>query len=126
MRNVLLTKCLVLLALLTIGAIVSCDTIKVPGNVAGQCVNAGGQGQGFMSVQIYSLETGHVEHSQNTNDSGSFMFKMVDPGEYGIRVIPIGGGEIPDDIETFKLSSGKTIQLVITLYREGLPETTEE
>ncbi len=89
--------------------------INIPGKVAGQILNAAGQGQGFISVQVCDAESGKVVDQTTAEDSGNFFFNSVESGEYIIKVLSMGGGEMPSDAKPFKLGAGKTESLTITL-----------
>jgi hypothetical protein len=112
------------LALLLLGAVVafsvacnSCNVVSnIPGNVAGQIMNEAGQGRGFVSVQLVDTATGIAWGMENADDTGNYMFKNVDTGTYIIKVISIGGGELPSNAEEFRLSPGKTLKQDIIIY----------
>jgi hypothetical protein len=100
----------------------SCNVVgNIPGNIAGQVMNEGGQGRGFVAVQLVNVETGQVWGTENTDDKGSYMLKNVDPGKYILKVLVIGGSELPTDCEEFSLSPGKTLKkdLIIQDAPEG-------
>lgn len=88
--------------------------LGIPGKVAGQVLNAAGQGQGLVSVQLCN-PSGEVVQQMTAEDSGNFLFDKVDTGEYTIKILDMGGGEMPTDAQSFKLGAGKTVSLVITL-----------
>jgi hypothetical protein len=119
-RKVAVLIC-VLVALLV--ASVGCDKFKkggslninIPGNVAGQILNEAGQGQGFISVQICEQGSGKVVQQGTAEDSGNFFFDKVPSGEYIIKILSMGGGEMASDAKPFKLGPGKTQQLTIIL-----------
>jgi hypothetical protein len=92
-----------------------CDKIKIPGNVAGQVFNDGGQPQGFVSVQLIDPANGAILQSELSNESGNFMFKQVDPGSYILKVMGMGNKELPSDAKEFKLAPGKTATVNVTL-----------
>lgn len=122
MNNVLIVKGLAAVLSLVIFILGSCNVVSnIPGNVAGQLVNQAGQGQGFIAVQLVDVATGQLMYSENANDTGNFMFKTVEPGEYKIVAMPIGGGEIASDAKPFKLAPGKTVTFTVTLYRDQAP-----
>ncbi len=122
MNNVLIVKGLAAALSLAVFVLGSCNVVgNIPGNIAGQLVNEAGQGQGFIAVQLVDVDTGQVMYSENANDTGNFMFKGVDPAEYKIVAMPIGGGEIPSDAEPFTLAPGKTTTVTVTLYRGEVP-----
>lgn len=103
----------------------SCNVVgNIPGNVAGQIMNEAGQGRGFVSVQLIEVETGMPWGMENADDTGNYMFKNVDPGTYLIKIISIGGGELPSDAKEFKLSPGKTLKQDIIIY--SAPPEAEE
>jgi hypothetical protein len=121
-NNVLIVKGLAAVLSLAVFVLGSCNAVgNIPGNVAGQLVNEAGQGQGFIAVQLIDVATGQLMFSENANDTGNFMFKGVDPAEYKIVAMPIGGGEIPSDAKPFKLAPGKTVTITVTLYRDQVP-----
>ena len=89
--------------------------MKIPGNVAGQITNEGGQGQGFMSVKLINVKTSEEVQVVTAEDTGNFFFEKVDPGEYIIKLVDAGGGEMPCDAKQFKLGAGKTLTIPIVL-----------
>jgi hypothetical protein len=91
-----------------LGLTTGCDkfNLNLPGNVAGQILNEGGQGQGFVSVHLVS--TDGAEMVETSSDTGNYMFKEVKPGTYIIKTFAIGGAELPNDAVEFKLGPGKT------------------
>jgi hypothetical protein len=89
--------------------------LKIPGNVAGQVTNSGGQGQGFMSVKLCDAKSGAEVDVVTAEDTGNFFFSKVDPGEYIIKLVNTGGGEMPTDAKPFKLGPGKTTTLAIVI-----------
>lgn len=122
MNNIFVVRGLAAVLSLVVFLLGSCNVVgNIPGNVAGQLVNEAGQGQGFIAVQLIDVATGMLMYSENANDTGNFMFKGVDPAEYKIVAMPIGGGEIPSDAEAFKLAPGKTVTITVTLYRDQAP-----
>lgn len=107
--------CMVLLAF----ALASCNLVKnIPGNIAGQLMNEGGQGQGFIAVQLVDAETGQLVVTENADDKGNFMFKGVTAGKYIIKTVPVGGGELRNDCEEFNLAPGKTLTKNVIIYRD--------
>jgi hypothetical protein len=125
--NIIISGRLAAVALgLILAALGSCDFgSTIPGNVAGQLINEAGQGQGFIAVQLVDTSNGQVAYSMNADDQGNFMFKGVETGVYKIKTVPIGGGEIASDAKEFRLTPGKTINITVTLYRGGAPDTSE-
>jgi len=122
MSNILLAKCLAAVLGLVVLALGSCNIVSnIPGNVAGQLVNETGQGRGFISVQLYDVATNQMMYAETANDSGNFMFKTVDPGEYIIVAKPIGGGELNSDAKPFKLAPGKTLTITVIIYQDEEP-----
>lgn len=95
-----------------------CDKIKVPGNVAGQLINEGGVGQGYLSVRLCDAKTGADVATQTAEDSGNFFFDHVDPGRYIIKTYYGGEKEVPNDCKPFTLAFAKTLKLTITLYTQ--------
>lgn len=110
-----MAACLLLAAF----ALGSCNVVgNIPGNVAGQLMNEGGQGQGFIAVQLIDAETGTLVVSENADDKGNFMFKSVEPGRYTIKTVPVGGGELRNNCEEFNLTPGKTLTKNVIIYRD--------
>jgi hypothetical protein len=104
-------------------------TARMPGNVAGQILNEGGAGQGFVSVHVVCLDTDTDliggEMVDNASDTGNFMFTQVPPGNYIIKVFAIGGDELPSDAKQFKVMIGKTVNQTVTvsnLKKDTIPE----
>lgn len=89
--------------------------VKIPGNVAGQVTNEGGQGQGFMSVKLCDAKTGAEVQVVTAEDTGNFFFDKVDPGEYVIKLMNTGGGDMPCDAKPFKLGAGKTVTVTVVI-----------
>lgn len=89
--------------------------LKVPGNIAGQVTNEGGQGQGYMSVKLCDAKSGAEVDVVTAEDSGNFFFSKVDPGQYIIKLVNTSGGDMPSDAKPFKLGPGKTLTLSIIL-----------
>lgn len=117
---------LLLLALL-VGA--SCDKIQsgmkaIPGKVAGQVLDSHGQGQGYLSVELVNVETGTTDYKQNTEDNGGFFLDGVVPGKYTLKVMQVGGVEIPNDQGEINLTPGKTLNLTVTINREKQADQT--
>jgi hypothetical protein len=113
------TGLLVLLAFAVSISCGSCNLVRqIPGNVAGQIMNEAGQGRGFVSVQLFDVNAGTEWGMENADDTGNFMFSSVDPGTYIIKVVSIGGGELPTDAKEFKLLPGKTLKQDIIIYDE--------
>jgi len=99
-------------AALAIAVIGSCNVVSnIPGTVAGQVMDAAGNGRGYVAVQLIEIETGQPIFVENANDAGNFMFKNVDPGKYKLKVMTVGGGELATDAEEFNLSPGKTVTI---------------
>jgi len=115
---------LVVLAAVSFSAVCgSCNIVKqIPGNVAGQIMNEAGQGRGFVSVQLFDVNAGTEWGMENADDTGNFMFSSVDSGTYIIKVIAIGGGELPTNAEEFKLMPGKTLKQDIIIYDQPMDE----
>lgn len=95
---------------------------NIPGNVAGQVMNSAGAPYGLVSVQLVDADTNRVAEQMNANDMGNFMFKGVDPGNYIIKIKPIGGGELPSDAKQFRLTPGKTVTQNIIVDPAGRTE----
>ena len=105
--------------LLAAFALGSCNVVgNIPGNIAGQLMNEGGQGQGFIAVQLLDAETRTLVTSETADDKGNFMFKGVEPGRYIIKTVPVGGGELRNDCEEFNLSPGKTLTKNVIIFRD--------
>lgn len=95
-----------------------CNKIKIPGNVAGQLINEGGVGQGYLSVKLCDAKTGVAVQTQTAEDTGNFFFDHVDPGRYVIKTYFGGEKEVPNNCKPFGLSIGKTLKLTITIYTQ--------
>lgn len=115
MKRFVILTCLVL-AVLSM-AVAGCDKLKlnIPGNVAGQVTNEGGQGLGFMSVKLCDAKSGAEVQVLTAEDTGNFFFEKVDPGEYIIKLADSSGADMPSDAKPFKLGPGKTLTLTVML-----------
>jgi hypothetical protein len=89
--------------------------ISIPGTVAGQVTNEGGQGQGYMSVKLCDAKSGEEIQVVTAEDTGNFFFDKVEPGEYIVKLSNTGGGDMPCDAKAFKLGPGKTQTLAIMI-----------
>lgn len=120
MKRVVIIICLALAVLCLMVA--GCDKLKlnIPGNVAGQVTNEGGQGIGFMSVKLCDATSGAEVQVVTAEDTGNFFFEKVDPGEYLIKLTNSSGVPMPSDSKPFKLGPGKTLTVAVMLKS---PET---
>lgn len=114
-----LTGLLLINAVIIVMACNSCNVVgNIPGNIAGQVMNEAGQGRGFVAVQLIDAETGQLWGTENADDKGGYMLKNVDPGKYIIKIVQIGGAELPTNAEEFSLSPGKTLRKDIIVREE--------
>lgn len=106
-----------LLAAVLLLAALGCDklNINIPGNVQGQVINAAGQGQGYLSIKLCEATSGKEVQVMTAEDSGTFFFEKVPAGEYIVKVVNVGGSELPCDAKSFRLGTGKTVRLTVTL-----------
>ena len=110
------------MAALAIAIMGSCNVVgNIPGTVAGQVMDAAGNGRGYVAVQLID-ETGVPLFVENANDAGNFMFKNVDPGKYKLKVMTVGGGELQTDAEEFNLSPGKTVTINLVVQDQSKSE----
>ena len=118
-RTLLIVAVVMVLGALALG-IGSCTTLKkIKGNVAGRVQTAEGRGMGYVSVALVDTETGSEEDRMTAEDSGSFMFREVDPSTYIIKVFTVQGDEIPSSCEEFTLGPGRTANIDVTLTGGG-------
>ena len=111
-----------IVAALAIAIMGSCNVVgNIPGTVAGQVMDAAGNGRGYVAVQLID-ETGIPLFVENANDAGNFMFKNVDPGKYKLKVMTVGGGELQTDAEEFNLSPGKTVTINLVVQDQSKSE----
>jgi hypothetical protein len=116
---------LLLIAVLcgTVLTLASCNKLsgalkKVEGKVAGQVMNDAGVGRGYVTVKLEPTDPAAGDAiPTTTEDSGSFMFDTVPPGEYVMKVY-IGQGtqtELPSDTPTVNVAPGRTVMQNIML-----------
>jgi hypothetical protein len=101
----------------------SVSKLSIPGTIAGQVTNEGGQGQGYMSVKLCDAKSGEEVQVVTAEDTGNFFFEKVDPGEYIIKLASTSGGDMPCDSKAFKLGPGKTETLTIMIKSTETPAT---
>jgi hypothetical protein len=98
----------------------SCDKMKVniPGKVQGQLLSEGGQGQGYMSVQLVDPATQSVTYQMTTEDTGNFMFESVEPGKYQMKTLVGNQVKCRNDAKEIRVSPGKTVSINVVVWRD--------
>ncbi|MBN2080658.1 carboxypeptidase regulatory-like domain-containing protein [bacterium] len=119
MNKTLAAISVLIVAALAIASMGSCNMVKnIPGAIAGQVMDAAGNGRGYVAVQLIDVETNQPLFVENANDAGNYMFQGVDPGKYILRVMTVGGGELPTDAKEFTLSPGKTVTVNLVIQEQ--------
>jgi len=122
--NVILKALIVVagLLLLVCGA-GSCDKIKqIKGMVSGRVQTPEGGGVGYVSLSLVNLDTGGEVDRMTAEDSGSFIFRDVEAGNYTIKIYTMTGDLIPSEVEDFRLTPGRTINVDVIMTAGQTPE----
>lgn len=112
MTNKIVFAAIVLFAAL---ALMGCNKINIPGNLAGQVLNQAGQGQGYITVAAIDNETGVEAARMTAEDGGNFFFEKLEAGIYTIKTYSMAGVEMPNDSEPVALGAGRTETAIIYL-----------